>query len=194
MASPLTGRELLIGVAGGIAAYKTAELVSRCVQQGAGVTVIMTDAATQFVGPTTFQTLTGRPVYVHLFRPAEHYRGEHIALADRADLFCIAPATANVLGKLAHGIADDLLTTTALSFAGPLLLAPAMNARMWDKPAVQRNVQAVLADGMHVVGPEEGWLACGTVGVGRMASPEQIAQQIGSLLAATESGTESGIA
>ena len=185
MTSVVKDHELLIGVSGGIAAYKTAELVSRCVQQGAGVTVVMTANAERFVGPTTFESLTGRPVYVHTFRPAEHYRGEHIALADRADLFCIAPATANIMGKLANGIADDLLTTVALSFGGPLVLAPAMNSRMWDKPAVQRNLQTLLADGVHVVGPEEGWLACDRAGMGRMASPEQILEHIVSLLGET---------
>ena len=188
MTPGLEDREVLIGVSGGIAAYKTADLVSRCVQQGVRVTVVMTANAKWFVGPTTFETLTGRPVYEQTFRSAEHRRGEHIALADRAELFCIAPATANVLGKLANGIADDLLTTTALSFAGPLLLAPAMNAQMWDKPAVQRNLATLLADGVHVVGPERGWLACGKVGIGRMAEPEQILDRIASLLA--EAGTE----
>ena len=185
MALLLANRELLVGVTGGIAAYKTADLVSRCVQQGAHVTVVMTANAKRFVGPTTFEALTGRPVYEQTFHPAEHHRGEHIALADRAEIYCIAPATANIIGKLAGGIADDLVTTTALSFAGPLVLAPAMNPRMWDKPAVQRNLHTLVADGVHVVGPEEGRLACGDVGMGRMASPEQILERITQLLGGT---------
>jgi phosphopantothenoylcysteine decarboxylase/phosphopantothenate--cysteine ligase len=174
----LQDSELLVGVTGGIAAYKSAELVSKCVQAGARVTVILTRAARRFIGATTFEALTGRPVYTDTFRPREHYRGEHIGLAQRADLLCIAPATADCLAKLAHGLADDLLATTALAMDGPILLAPAMNCEMWNKPAVQRNVMQLRQDGMTIIEPEEGWLSCGQVGAGRMAAPERILEAI----------------
>ena len=153
-------RELLIGVTGSVAAYKAAELVSRCVQAGAHVTVILTRAALRFIGATTFEALTGRPAYVDLFQPREHFLGEHIGLARRAELFCIAPATAQTLARLAHGMADDLLCCTALAFEGPIVLAPAMNPTMWAKPAVQRNVAQLRADGYHIVEPAEGWASC----------------------------------
>lgn len=172
------GRELLIGVSAGIAAYKAADLVSRCVQSGAGVTVVLSPAAQRFVGPTTFEALTGRRVHTSLFRASAHYRGVHIELAERAAVYCIAPATADVLAKLAHGLADDLLSTLALSFTGPLLVAPAMNCEMWDKPAVQRNVGQLRADGAVVIEPDEGWLSCGKVGAGRMADPGRIVDAI----------------
>jgi phosphopantothenoylcysteine decarboxylase/phosphopantothenate--cysteine ligase len=167
----MKGRELVIGVTGGIAAYKTAALVSRLVQAGAGVTVVMTRSATELVGPKTFEALTGRPVGVEMFAAGVH---PHIEMADRAELMCVAPATANLLAKAAAGLADDLLSTTLLSFAGPVVLAPAMNSRMWAKPAVQRNVQQLLDDGLVLIDPEEGYLSCGARGPGRMASPETI--------------------
>ena len=132
----MQGRELLVGVCGGIAAYKAADLVSKLVQAGAGVTVVMTHSATKLVGPKTFEALTGRPVGLDVFGPGAH---PHIEPARRAELFCVAPATANVIAKAACGLADDLLTTLLLAFEGPVLIAPAMNAAMWRKPAVQRN-------------------------------------------------------
>lgn len=171
----MKGRELVIGVTGGIAAYKTASLVSRLVQAGAGVTVVMTRSATELVGPKTFEALTGRPVGVEMFATSVH---PHIELADRAELMCVAPVTANLLAKAATGIADDLLTTTLLSFAGPILLAPAMNCRMWEKPAVQRNVRQLREDGLILIDPEEGYLSCGARGPGRMAAPETIYTRI----------------
>jgi len=171
-------KELLVGVSGGIAAYKSADLVSKCVQAGAHVSVILTRAARRFIGATTFEALTGRPVYSDMFSPREHYRGEHIGLAQRANLLCIAPATADLLAKLALGIADDLLTTTALATTAPIILAPAMNCEMWAKPAVQRNVAQLRGDGVIIVEPDEGWLSCGQVGAGRMAAPERIIQAI----------------
>jgi phosphopantothenoylcysteine decarboxylase len=167
----MNGREILIGVTGGIAAYKTAALVSRLVQAGAGVTVVMTTSATKLVGPKTFEALTGRPVATETFGPGAH---PHIEMAARAEVLCVAPATANLLAKAACGLADDLLSTILLSFAGPMILAPAMNAEMWRKPSVQRNVAQLVADGFSIVDPEEGYLSCGTVGPGRMASPEKI--------------------
>lgn len=180
--SALKGREILLGVSGGIAAYKTAHLVSRLVQAGAGVSVVMTENATRFVGPLTFQTLTSRPVYTDLFAAPEGYQTKHVALADRAELVVVAPATADLLGKLAHGIADDLLSTTLLAVDVPVLLAPAMNVRMWNHPAVRANVAALRARGVRLVGPEAGRLACGTVGAGRMAEPEDIFTEILAML------------
>ncbi len=171
----MNGRELLIGVTGGIAAYKTAALVSQLVQAGAGVTVVMTRSATRLVGPKTFEALTGRPVRTKTFGPGAH---PHIELAEGAELLCVAPATANILAKAAGGLADDLLSTVLLSFGGPVIMAPAMNDRMWQKPAVQRNVEQLRADGVVLVDPEVGYLSCGTRGPGRMASPEKIFQVI----------------
>jgi phosphopantothenoylcysteine decarboxylase/phosphopantothenate--cysteine ligase len=178
----LKGREILVGVTGGIAAYKTAALVSRLVQAGAGVSVVMTEAATRFVGPLTFQTLTGRPVCIDQFAAPEVYHTDHIALADRAEIVVVAPATANIIGKLAHGIADDLLSTLLLAVDVPVLMAPAMNVHMWNHPAVQANAAALRSRCVHFVGPEEGRLACGTSGKGRMAEPDDIFAQILAML------------
>jgi phosphopantothenoylcysteine decarboxylase/phosphopantothenate--cysteine ligase len=172
-------RELVLGVTGGIAAYKTAALVSQLVQAGAGVTVVMTESATRLVGPKTFEALTGRPVRLETFGLGAH---PHIELAEAAELLCVAPATANLLAKAAHGLADDLLSTLLLAFHGPMILAPAMNSHMWEKPAVQRNVAQLRADGFLFVDPEEGYLSCRTVGPGRMASPEKIFQRIAQAL------------
>jgi len=177
----MKGRELLVGVTGGIAAYKTAALVSRLVQAGAGVCVVMTRSATQLVGPKTFEALTGRPVLLDLFDPGAH---PHIEPAEVAELLCVAPATANILAKAAHGLADDLLSTLLLSFHGPMLMAPAINSHMWEKPSVQRNVAQLRADGVLIVEPEEGHLSCGMQGVGRMAEPETIFQAIAKRLTA----------
>jgi phosphopantothenoylcysteine synthetase/decarboxylase len=180
----MKGRELVIGVTGGIAAYKTAALVSRLVQAGAGVSVVMTESATHLVTPKTFEALSGRAVCWDLWTCGSH---PHIELADAAELLCVAPATANLLAKAALGLADDLLSTLLLSFYKPVVLAPAMNARMWAKSAVQRNVETLRADGFQLIDPEEGYLSCGTVGVGRMASPERIFQVIAATLEKTPS-------
>lgn len=171
----MKGRELLIGVTGGIAAYKTATLVSQLVQAGAGVTVVMTRSAMHLVGPKTFEALTGRPVSTRVFGHGAH---PHIELAAKAELFCIAPATANIMAKAACGIADDLLSTLLLSFDGPVLMAPAMNTLMWEKPPVQRNVAQLRADGIVLIDPEEGYLSCGMRGPGRMAEPGTILRAI----------------
>ena len=179
----LENREILLGVSGGIACYKAADLASKLVQAGAKVTVVMTESAERFIGPTTFEALTSRPVYRHLFTPQEHFQGEHIGLARRAELMVVAPATANYLAKAAQGLADDLLSTLTLTITCPLLLAPAMNTEMWNKPAVQRNVQQLLADGVQIVQPESGWLSCGQVGAGRMSEPAAILSRIEELLA-----------
>lgn len=180
--SSVSGREILLGVCGGVAAYKTADLASKLVQRGAGVTVVMTQSAHQFIGETTFQALTNRPVYTKMFEPMEHFLGEHIGLARRAELLVIAPATANLMGCLANGIAADLLTTLATAVTCPVLLAPAMNNEMWTKPAVQRNLRQLQDDGALIVGPGEGWLSCGVIGPGRMAEPADILTAIERIL------------
>jgi len=178
-------RHIILGVSGGIAAYKAADLASKLTQAGAVVSTVMTESAQEFVGPVTFEALTNRPVNDDLFSSTEHYQGEHIGLARLGELFVIAPATANCLAKLAQGMSDDLLTTLALAFTGPILVCPAMNSEMWNKPSVQRNLDQLKADGMHVVEPAEGWLSCGTVGAGRMAEPSEILTVIESILNST---------
>lgn len=170
----MTGRELLIGVTGGIAAYKTAALVSQLVQSGERVTVVMTSAATKFVGSTTFAALTGRQVFSEVFDASIHPLGAHIQLAQDAELLCVAPASADFLAKAANGIADDLLSTLYLSYSGPVLLAPAMNTTMWEKPSVQRNVDQLEHDGAIIIHPEKGWLSCRETGAGRMAEADTI--------------------
>lgn len=178
----LTGRELIVAVTGGIAAYKTADLVSKLVQAGAGVQVVMTSAAKRFVGPATFAALTGRAVALRGFSP-HHPLGPHIELAERAELLCVAPATADFIARAAHGIADDLLTTLLLAFNGPVLVAPAMNADMWEKPAFQRNLAQIRDDGVEIIDPQSGWLSCRRRGVGRMADPVDIRAAIENRLA-----------
>lgn len=179
---PITNRELLLGVTGGIAAYKSAELCSKLMQAGAKVTVIMTAAAEKFIGPTTFEALTGRPVFRDLFAPKEHPIGEHIGLARRGELLVVAPASADYIAKAACGLADDLLTTLTLAATCPILIAPAMNTEMWAKPAVQRNVEQLRADGFHIADPGSGWLSCGQVGAGRMMEPAELVERIEGLL------------
>jgi phosphopantothenoylcysteine decarboxylase len=171
-------REILVGVTGGISAYKTAALVSELVQSGLGVTVVMTREAQKFVGAATFRALTGRRVATRSFETDDHPLGPHIELARQAELLCVAPATANFLAKAAQGIADDLLSTLLLSFTGPVLVAPAMNCEMWAKAAVQRNLAQLREDGFHIVDPGDGWLSCRERGKGRMAEPAEIAAAI----------------
>ena len=179
----LQGREIIVGVSGGIAAYKAAALTSLLVQQGAGVTAVLTRNAKRFVGISTFAALTGRPVAVRSFDPGVHPLGAHIELAARADIVVVAPASADVLAKVAGGAADDLLTTLLLCTECPVLMAPAMNSAMWAKPAVQRNVRQIAADGVRIVQPGTGWLSCRQQGAGRMAEPEEIVTAIRDLLA-----------
>lgn len=181
-------REIVVGITGGIAAYKTAALVSNLVKQDIGVSVVMTRAARKFVGPATFAALSGRPVATCGFDVQTYPLGAHIDLARQGDLLCIAPASADFLAKAAHGMADDLLSTLVLSFTGPVLAAPAMNGAMWEKPAVQRNVETLRGDGWHFAEPGSGWLSCRDEGVGRMAEPVDIATQIGQIFA--QSGGE----
>lgn len=172
----LVGYEILLCVTGGIAAYKSADLTSKLVQAGAGVTVAMTDAAQRFVTPLTFQALTARRVYTSMWTAEEDYSSQHLSLTEAADLMILAPATADIIAKMASGLAEDLVATMALSAHGTceILLAPAMNTRMWTAPATVENVARVSERGAAVVGPGEGMLACGTVGLGRMAEPEEI--------------------
>lgn len=176
--SDLGGYEVLACVCGGIAAYKVCDVVSKLVQRGAGVTVAMTRAAKKFVGPTTFQALTGRPVLTSLWSAADPDDVQHIALTAAADLVLIAPATANIIGKIAAGIADDVVTTLVISAASPVVLAPAMNDRMWANAIVQSNVAALKKHGFTMVGPGEGWLACRIIGPGRMAEPTEILETV----------------
>ena len=176
------GREIIVGVSGGIAAYKAAALTSLLVQRGAGVTAVLTRNAKRFVGPATFAALTGRPVAIRMFDPGVYPLGAHIELAARADLVVVAPASADLLAKVAGGAADDLLTTLLLCAECPIVVAPAMNSAMWAKPAVQRNVNQIAADGGRIVQPGSGWLSCRQQGTGRMAEPEEIVNVIRDLL------------
>lgn len=178
----LDGKTIVFGVTGGIAAYKSCEAVSRLRKLGATVCVIMTKNATEFVAPMTFETLSNQPCVTDTFARPERWEVEHVSLAKRADLFVIAPATANIMAKLAHGIADDMLSTTCLATRAPILIAPAMNTGMWENVATQQNLQILKSRGMHFVGPEGGYLACGDVGAGRMSEPAQIMERCVQLL------------
>lgn len=165
--------EILLGVSGGIACFKAAALCSKLAQNGFGVSVIMTESSRQFIGAATFEALSGRKVCHNIFDPA-YPLGAHIELARKADLFLIAPATANLIGKVANGIADDLLTTTVLSFTKQIYFAPAMNVEMWGKTSVQRNVDRLRKDGLEMIGPDSGWQSCREQGSGRMSEPDAI--------------------
>jgi phosphopantothenoylcysteine decarboxylase/phosphopantothenate--cysteine ligase len=169
----LTHKHILLGVTGGIAAYKAADLVSRLTKAGAEVEVIMTPAATQFIAPLTFTTLSHHDTHVDTFAPFS-CSPQHISIADRGDLFILAPATGNTLAKLARGIADNLLTSTLLASRAPILAAPAMNNRMWEHPATQQNIATLRERGVYFVGPVVGNLACGVTAIGKMAEPEEI--------------------
>ena len=178
----LDGFQVLVCVTGGIAAYKAASLVSALIQKNAAVTVAMTANATRLIGPATFRALSGRAVHTDLWAETSSADIDHISLSDRADLVVVAPATANILAKMAAGIADDLVSTTLLSVDGPVLLAPAMNTRMWLNPATVQNVSTLKDRGHIFVGPESGWQACGKTGPGRMAEPQTILQTVEEIL------------
>lgn len=169
---------IVLGVTGGIAAYKSAEIVSRLRKAGHEVYAIMTRHATEFIAPLTFETLTNHPVVVEMFARQTPWEVEHIALAKRADVFVVAPASANFLGKYANGIADDMLTTTVLATQAPVVLAPAMNQGMWANALVQKNVETLRDAGVQMVGPDSGHLACGDVGPGRMSEPAEIVEAV----------------
>lgn len=170
----LEGKNIVVGVAGGIAAYKTADIVSRLKKAGASVNVIMTEAAIQFVTPLTFQTLSQNFVYVDMFKEPKNWEVEHIALAEKADLFLVAPATANIIGKISNGIADDMLSTTIMATKAKVVFAPAMNCNMYSNPIVQSNIEKLKNLGYEFINPGSGRLACGTYGEGRMEEPAEI--------------------
>jgi len=175
-------KTVIIGVTGGIACYKAVELVRLLVKDSLAVQVIMTRAAMEFVTPLTFQTLSGKPVATETFNLTQESEIGHINLADSADLFVIAPATANVIGKIAAGIADDLLTTVLMATQAPVLIAPAMNIHMYENPILQENIRKLRRIGYHFMEPAEGYLACGYEGKGRLPEPEKILEEIRSLL------------
>ncbi len=174
----LSGKCVVVGVTGGIAAYKTCEVVSRLKKLHADVRVIMTKNATEFASPLTFQSLSHNPVSVDTFANIQTWEIEHIALAQRADVFVIAPATANIIGKLACGIADNMLSTTVMATHAPVLIAPAMNTAMLENAATQQNMRTLSERGMRFIAPGTGMLACGTSGAGRMSEPSQIVDEI----------------
>ena len=180
--NPMKNKTIVLGVSGGIAAYKACDLASKLRQAGAEVTVVMTDAAQKFVTPLTFQSLVHRPVITSLWVPIEEWEIEHISVAQNASLAVIAPATANIIGKLAAGIADDFLTTFVLATQAPILICPAMNCDMYADPIVQENIGRLKKRGFHFVEPDEGVLACGDVGKGRLARIETIVARIASIL------------
>lgn len=172
----------MLGVSGGIACYKAVELVRLLVQAGCSVQVIMTRSAMEFVTPLTFQTLSGHPVASETFSLTQESEIGHINLADSADLFVIAPATANIIGKIANGIADDLLTTVLMATQAPVLIAPAMNIHMYENPILQENLRKLRRVGYHLLEPAEGFLACGYEGKGRLPDPEKIVEEVQRLL------------
>lgn len=187
----LRGREVIVAVCGGIAAYKVADVVSKLAQRGAGVTVVMTRAAQQFVTPITFQALSGRPVRVDTFDLPESSDPQHIKLTDRADLMLIAPATANIIAKVAHGICDDLVSTMVCAAACPVVFCPSMNSRMWANPIAQENCRKLQGLGYRFIGPEDGWLACRSVGPGRLTEPGEIVERVVEMIANRHEGKQS---
>lgn len=178
----MKGKRIVLGVTGGIAAYKAAGLVSQWTQRGADVRVIMTQSATRFITPLTFQTLSRNHVAIDTFDEQDPAVVNHIDLADHADLFVIAPATANIIGKIAHGLGDDMLSTTVLATQAPVLFAPAMNVHMYEHPIVRDNIHHLMQKGFRFVDPASGQLACGYVGKGRLADPEAITAAVEEIL------------
>lgn len=178
----LKNKTIVVGVSGGIAAFKTAALVSKLTQAGANVYVVMTEAATKFVTPLTFQALSRNPVYTDTFTEPDATKIAHIDIADQADLVLIAPASANTIAKLAAGIADNMLTTLVLATKAPVALAPAMNVNMYEHPSVQENMEKLRSYHYQLIEPGAGYLACGWVGKGRMAEPEQLLELVDTLL------------
>src|SRR5215203_6239 len=174
----LKGREIIVGVCGGIAAYKVADVVSKLVQAGAGVTVVMTDAAQKFVTPLTFEALSGRKVRTSTWDLVDSGDTQHIKLTERADLMLVAPATTNIIAKVACGLTDDLLSLLICASACPVVFAPAMNDRMWANPIAQENVAKLKQHGYSFIGPEAGWLACRNVGAGRLADTQTIVDEV----------------
>ncbi|WP_027084223.1 bifunctional phosphopantothenoylcysteine decarboxylase/phosphopantothenate--cysteine ligase CoaBC [Cohnella panacarvi] len=183
MTKPLSGKTIILGISGGIAAYKAATLCSRLAGLGASVRVIMTEGATKFITPLTLQTISRHPVATDVFDERDASIVQHIDWADAADLVVVAPATANILSKMANGLADDMLSTTLLAVTAPVLVAPAMNVHMWEHPAVIDNVNKLASRGVTFVEPGTGQLACGYVGKGRLAEPDEIAEAVAAMLA-----------
>src|SRR3954447_22202608 len=179
----LKGREVIVAVCGGIAAYKVADVVSKLVQLGAGVTVAMTAEAQKFVTPLTFEALSGRPVRTGTFNLVETSDPQHIGLTERADLMLVAPATNNMIAKVAHGLCDDLVSLMICAAACPVVFAPSMNDRMWTNPIARENVPKLMKVGYRFIGPEEGWLACRNSGAGRLSEPQSIVDAVKSMLA-----------
>jgi len=182
VAAPLQGREILVAVCGGIAAYKAAEVVSKLVQLGAGVTVAMTPEAQKFITPLTFETLSGRRVHTDIFTSLDSGDTQHIKLTEAAHLMLVVPATTNLIAKIAHGLTDDLVSLLVCAAACPVVFAPAMNNRMWDHPVARENGAKLERLGYQFIGPEAGWLACRNVGIGRLTDPAQIVTQITAML------------
>lgn len=182
----LGGKRVIVGVSGSIACYKACEVVSKLVQLGAEVHVVMTRNATQFVTPLTFEALSGRPVRVDTFTLPDSADPQHISLTEQADLLIVAPATSNLVAKVACGLCDDLLSTLICAAACPVVFAPAMNHRMWEHPVAQDNYAKLAQLGYRFIGPESGWLACRNVGVGRMSEPSKIVAEVVRML--TEPG------
>lgn len=180
----LDGKVVVVGVTGGVAAFKTAHLVTGLRKLGAEVHVAMTTGAAQFVSPLTFRALSQHPVVSDLWDPQSPYDEAHVALGERADIFTIAPATAHTLAKLALGLADDAVTATALATRAPVLVAPAMTDTMYEHPTTQEHLQALRRRGVRVIGPVVGWLASGKEAIGRMAEPEDIVEEICAILEA----------
>lgn len=178
----LKGREVIVCVCGGIAAYKVADIVSKLVQRGAGVTVCMTKEATHFVTPLTFQALSGRPVRTDTFDLSNTNDPQHISLTEKADLMVIAPATNNTIAKVAAGLTDDLVSLMICASACPVVFIPAMNSRMWEHPIAQDNFARLAQLGYKFIGPESGWLACRNVGSGRMTEPSTVVEEITRML------------
>ncbi len=178
----LKGREIIVAVCGGIAAYKVADIVSKLVQLGAGVTVAMTAEAQKFIAPLTFQALSGRPVRTSTFDLVDSSDPQHISLTERADLMLVAPATNNIIAKVAHGLCDDLVSLMITAAACPVVFAPAMNNRMWDHPIAQENVAKLKQIGYRFIGPDAGWLACRNVGAGRLSDPATIVEEVTKIL------------
>jgi phosphopantothenoylcysteine decarboxylase/phosphopantothenate--cysteine ligase len=178
VATTLKGREIVVGVCGGIAAFKVAGIVSELVQLGAGVTVVMTAEAQKFITPLTFEALSGRQVRISTFDLVDTSDPQHISLTERADLMLVAPATNNMLAKVATGLTDDLVSLLICAAACPVVFAPAMNNRMWQHPIAQENVAKLKRLGYSFIGPEAGWLACRNVGTGRMSEPRKIVDEV----------------
>jgi len=178
----LKGKHIVIGVTGGIAVYKVVDVVSRLKKLNAEVTVIMTKHATEFVTPLTFRSLSLNYVVVDMFEEPKTWNVEHISIAQRADLFLMAPATANIIGKMAHGIADDMVSTVVMATKAPVWIAPAMNTGMYTNPVVEKNIEDLRSLGYHFIDPDSGRLACGDLGIGKLASPERIVETISKAL------------